>query len=516
MRINPKSLLVFLLVVFELVFAKTSLYQNYHQKNDLVQISSLSKMQKSYARIDLPESYITPEGNFKIHYSLAGSNAVDSIGYVHETGRIAEYAYSLLIDSLGFDSPPVDNIDGNEIDIYIRDWGGTYYAQTYLESKNQATSRPNDYISYMVIDNDYMDSRYETKGRDALQVTIAHEFFHMVQLGYNFTNDDLFFFEWSSVWFEDIAYPEINDYLQYTDFFHYPEESIFSTNGNHHYSLGIFLRYFSINYGIEIIRNIWEEVKDMSAKESLKEVIAEKTGYSLPWHINKFYRTCYFSGSRYHPEYSLLEDAVYFPDFNYSSVDTFDNDDIQFASNTESYGTSIHRIAFNKNIYTGIDRNTVYNDTLLGGYIKDYNFNKKSIEFSLSEDTFIGKSGPEDTLVIFMTNSVSEGKVDYNLILSERDRPRLASKINSVYPNPINNAVGSDLNFTFQTDLRNNRFSASLYNILGQRVLKKIYAIQFESGEYVLPINKELASGVYILQINSGSDRASRKITILK
>src|SRR6056297_332623 len=95
-KININIVGVIILFLFQIVLGKNNLYQSYHPKNDLVHISSLNRIQGVTGRIDLPETYITEAGHFKIHYTTAGNNAIDTIGYVHEAGRIAEYSYSLL------------------------------------------------------------------------------------------------------------------------------------------------------------------------------------------------------------------------------------------------------------------------------------------------------------------------------------------------------------------------------------------------------------------------------------
>ncbi|MCK4448744.1 MAG: hypothetical protein KAW56_16885, partial [Candidatus Marinimicrobia bacterium] len=133
------------------------------------------------------KKYTTSEGHFKIHYTTTGYNAVDSTitniynipDWVYETGKTAERAYRILVDTLKFQPPPPDNnIDGAEIDIFIKNWGGSYYGMTYPEDEVISTSRHYDWTSYIVIDNDYVESGYYTQGFDALHVTVAHEFFH--------------------------------------------------------------------------------------------------------------------------------------------------------------------------------------------------------------------------------------------------------------------------------------------------------------------------------------------------
>ncbi len=524
-----------LLYIFSLLFlfnglkAERKIYSSYNQKNDLVQLSSLKKVGETAQRRDLPETYITPEGNFKIHYTLSGADAVDSVGYVIEAGRAAEHAYSILIDSLNFQPPPVDNIDGEQIDIYIIEWSGRYYAQTYLESENRSTSRENDYISYMEIDNDYNDPAYSTRNLEALRVTIAHEFFHMVQLGYNYFQSgdlpgmdygDTYFLEWSSVWFEEIAYPKINDYWQYVDdFLTYPSNSMW--NYNYWYSLGIFLHYISNNYDAFVITDIWEEIKDgYHAIDALDKILQKETNHSLAWHWNRFFQVIYYTGNRYDPVYSLCEDAQFFPELriDYTNHPIFDKKQDLTASVSPG-ATRSFQLTFDKSQYVGVDKNSSYQDSLTSGYtIHNQLFNDFSSDFQLYQDTFIGEISSQDTLIVYMTNSTLQRTMDFDFTISEREKPSIATKIINLYPNPIDTRNSDRVSVEVLADARDQNFKLILYDLLGRKVVEEDYTLDREletSQVYDLRIRPEISSGIYILQCKTKSSSNSKKVTII-
>ena len=74
--------------------------------------------------------------------------------------------------------------------------------------------------SYLEIDNNFTDPGYkQTRGLDALRVTIAHEFHHAIQFGYYAKFDGSWWQESTSTWMEEVAYPHIDDYLQYLTYF---------------------------------------------------------------------------------------------------------------------------------------------------------------------------------------------------------------------------------------------------------------------------------------------------------
>ena len=81
-----------------------------------------------------------------------------------------------------------------------------------------------------------------------MKITIAHEFFHAIQRAYLESDGyNSFFFELSSVWIEDVIFPNVNDYMLFGpaagDYFDNPEINIDQCNG---YGLGLYGHY--LNY----------------------------------------------------------------------------------------------------------------------------------------------------------------------------------------------------------------------------------------------------------------------------
>ena len=94
-------------------------------KHDLV-LPGLPKEspQVLYQRPVLPQVYNAAEGHFQFHYTNTGTDAVAQVytnpdgvpDFIYEAGRCAERVYRLLIDTLGFQPPPSDGIDGDATD----------------------------------------------------------------------------------------------------------------------------------------------------------------------------------------------------------------------------------------------------------------------------------------------------------------------------------------------------------------------------------------------------------------
>ncbi len=255
----------------------------------------------AFQRPSLPLSYATPDGRFRFHYAVTGSDAVNPTAtklpgvpdYIYEAVLAAQKAHNLLVTQLGFDPPMSDRgVHGPEYDFYVIDEPADRYGETAWDFLDATGRAP----AYSIVDNDF--TGYNTPGLAALRVTVAHEYFHGVQLNYRFRDEDIFFLEMSSVWFEDFAYDEVNDYYFYLrDFFNNPDRSLHETDG---YESAIWLHYLVKRARTSrIMLDLWKNVKLESAIRSFKTVL-ESSPYSLPFTqaFSEFYNWCYFTGPR--------------------------------------------------------------------------------------------------------------------------------------------------------------------------------------------------------------------------
>jgi hypothetical protein len=240
----------------------------------------------------LSRRYDSPAGRFLIHYIDSGAHAVyqpnvrtlvDSVpDYVVMIARIADSMYIRQIDSLGYPQPPLDGfypsgID-NRFDVYVMALSAQFYGLTYIDAILTAQTA----TSYMVIDNDYASiEKYANRPLDAARVTIAHEYFHAVQFGMDYTEYDgypnvtrrQYWMEMSAVWMEEECYDEINDYYDYLPFFlGRPTISLQAFGGNynlHPYGAGIFPVFLAERFGRDIIRDIWQRCASVAGPNFL-------------------------------------------------------------------------------------------------------------------------------------------------------------------------------------------------------------------------------------------------------
>jgi hypothetical protein len=279
-----------------------------------------------YRPDDLPLSLISPAGHFKIHYTDIGYNAAADT-FIAQAAAAYDYSYDLLVNQLHFDPPPNDTVDGPEYDIYIYNLGD--YGMTTPDGSAPTDDHPYGSTSFIHMDNSFQ--RTFTKGVDGMLVTTAHEFFHMVQIGYrNFTStgfDSRWLFEGCAVWMEDYAFDEINDYLQYLpSYLSRLNKSFYAFNGLHEYGTGIFYMMLEQKYGPDIMRSIWQNFSNLGVFEAVDEAMRQQ-GSSFALELNDHMVWNYFTGTRANPELYYSEGE------NYPLIET---------NQTDSISTTLH------------------------------------------------------------------------------------------------------------------------------------------------------------------------------
>ena len=102
-------------------------------------------------------------------------------------------------------------------DIYLSQIGGELFGYA-APDRGQASKQhpiPRRLHGYLVLDNDYSAFEFPgTKPADDLEVTLAHEYNHILQFGYD-AFQDAWFAESTATWMEDQVYNGIDDYLRY-------------------------------------------------------------------------------------------------------------------------------------------------------------------------------------------------------------------------------------------------------------------------------------------------------------
>jgi len=508
-------------------------------RNDLKNPKNLRKQTGTmqYTRPDLPYSFSSAEGHFLIHYTLEGDSAVDSTctnmagvpDWVYEAAQIAERSYRLLIDTLGFQVPPVDDEASPETDLYIIDVGYDY-AYTYPEAPVTSTpDQTDDYTAYTEIDNDY--TGYATPGLAALQVTIAHEYFHVVQLGYNwFTSNNLsgavdgdtYFLEWCSTWMEERSYPEVNDYYNYVySFFYSPARSLWFYN--YSYALGFFIRFILDQYGEDLLIKVWDKIKTDYAFESIQSVLADEYAADLAGLWNEFIYRCYFTGERYDPDLSLSTDAQDFPLLQVANTEEYIGT-TEFNSTVKPFANILYCITFRQDLLCGINASTDYENYFSGRYLlvkEDIGQISKAVV--LNENQFVGDISDGDSLLVFMTNFHRDDSYPLTLTVAAVDDSfKITTKILTVYPNPYLPGDYENLMIDLQLGSITKAIKTNWFDLRGRNAYHKNFVGPYEIGLQSISFSSadlsgaRLASGVYVLRIEVGSKIFNRKVLLLK
>lgn len=241
-------------------------------------------------------SYESLGGQFRIFYTLESRHAVPDDDeepangipdYVESLGGIMDEIWVAYIDDMGYRQPPDDAIYH---DFGQNDWGGDSRYDIYLQNIEQndgyrvvegCTEQPEHCAGYMVIENDFVGFSYPST-EIAFKVLGAHEFFHVVQDGYDADADD-FWKEGTATWAEEQAYPEQDDFeWLIRAYFDEPGRPLNKTTTNpgdgFPYGTAIFAQFLSERFEPDVIRQIWGQCehigdRDLDALEAVDAVL---------------------------------------------------------------------------------------------------------------------------------------------------------------------------------------------------------------------------------------------------
>ena len=283
--------------------------------------SSQALLAPYFDRPDLPLDILSPSGKFRIHYTTFGVDKVNSEDknnngipdYVELAAEYFDHSHSIIVDSLGYNPPAPDSSGkGREFDVYLISMSRTY-GITWLEETVPGVV--DAYSCYIEVDNDFFG--FKTTPLQALMVTSAHEYFHAVQVGYRYRDEDVFFMEMCSTWMEDFIYEQVNDYLQYiNNFFKNINYPFYYTNKSwFEYGSCLWNHMITKKYGVELIRKVWELVPEQTAFNSIQQVLQQyDTTFKLE--LVSFGLWNYFTGSRANT-ISYYSEGDLYPEVNF-------------------------------------------------------------------------------------------------------------------------------------------------------------------------------------------------------
>jgi len=281
---------------------------------------SPAKQGRLEALMNRPEkdtSIVSPDGIFRIHYNLSGSQAP---GYdVQELAEAFDSSYNYEVNILGYPPHFSDVVtDGEDkYDVYIENLGSGFYGETVLETQHTGGV----YSTYMRIDNEFQDGFPSTsKGIRGAKVTAAHEYHHAIQVGnYGFFGSERYFYELTSTSMEEFVYDDINDYYNYLPQYFRQTYRAFVDWDRDGYALVLWNLYLREKFtkegepdrGFDIIKRCWEILADQSvALTSISQALFEN-GTSFKQEFSNYGVWCYFTGYRADPVKYFEESPAY-------------------------------------------------------------------------------------------------------------------------------------------------------------------------------------------------------------
>ncbi len=254
--------------------------------------------------------YDSPDSNFRIWYNPKSEDEVNGIdatdcdasGYpdwVEHAGQYLEKTRAYLVDTLGARPPIPDSGRGGDdkTDVYFVNLGSSLYGMTYTDG----TLPDGTASAFVEIENDFAGhTEYAGRETDALAVTCAHEFFHTIHFAYTTEMSNVWWMEATAVWSEEQNFPEINDYLNYLDYFQdYPSTALNDdTPSGRIYGTVLLPIFIGMNYGERAVIDIWERVFDMNIYQALEDW-ADSVGVNLNDFYGEFARWNFFVGDNY-------------------------------------------------------------------------------------------------------------------------------------------------------------------------------------------------------------------------
>jgi hypothetical protein len=228
----------------------------------------ITPSRNSYSVPEAPKSPAC-DANFCVHWVDQGLDApslkdTDGDGipdYVERVLAVAEHVHHVENEKLGWREPLSDGTLGGghgKTDIYLAEIGGELFGYA-APDRGQAVNghQPIHLHGYLVLDNDYSPFEFpHTEPGHDLKVTLAHEYNHILQFGYD-AYEDPWFAESTAVWMEDQVYNGINDYLRYVRKWVKLWETPLTANTLKEYGSAVWNQWLARHYGRAIIREAW-------------------------------------------------------------------------------------------------------------------------------------------------------------------------------------------------------------------------------------------------------------------
>jgi uncharacterized protein DUF6055 len=220
-----------------------------------------------------PEAHASPActEHFCVHWvdegvdapRLADGDADGVPDFVDRVEAVAEHVHAVENERLAWREPRCDGSRGGlscRTDVYLDELSGALFGYA-APDRGQATPAhrlPRRLHGYLVLDNDYGRGEFPgTTSDHDLEVTFAHEYAHILQLGYD-AYQDAWFAESSAVWMEDRVYDGVNDYRRYVRRWVNRYDTPLTASSIKEYGSVVWSKWLARRYGAAVLRSAWE------------------------------------------------------------------------------------------------------------------------------------------------------------------------------------------------------------------------------------------------------------------
>ncbi|HKP64062.1 MAG TPA: MXAN_6640 family putative metalloprotease [Polyangiales bacterium] len=274
---------------------------------------------------DRVEQLDSADGKFRIHYTRAGEHAVPSADanadgvpdFVQQVAQEYAAVGAYYASELGFE-PPLSDGDGR-FDVYLLDFPTSSDGE--FRRENCLRDQPFRCTGYMLHENDFNGRNYPSLAR-ATRILASHEYFHAVQAGYD-AEAGRVTGEGTAVWASEQYDPTLTDlegfvagYLDNTE--RSLEQEPMGPFDQFSYGSSLFFQYLGERYGRDVIRELWEALRDQAEAggsktwpEVLDRVLVDAHDSSLGAAFTEFSSWNLFTGGRADPERGYAGGAGY-------------------------------------------------------------------------------------------------------------------------------------------------------------------------------------------------------------
>ena len=463
-------------------------------------------------------STLSPSGKFMIHFNDYYNGIED---YANSVALSADSSRKVIVDIMNFRSEISD--EDSIYDIYIEE----------LPNGSYGWNCPDDELgsSWIEIDDNYVGSNYSTTGKDAMRISIAHEFFHAIQRAYiPSPGSNSFFYELSSMWIEDIIYPDINDYINFSqigdDYFSNPTNNMNQYNG---YGLGLYPHYLNFVFDNQIMQRIWEQLSiDADVFNAINNVLNDSqynynSSFVETW--IDFNTRNLFNGlfDNMNNEIYYYEDQILFNpiatnilDINgYLEPGLDEWEAFEYETNVNNKSVEIRSFSPTQTnpqqFLFNVNQNNSFTSFSL---ISD---NQDQIEFLSAENYNTLNYILDDDDIFHFVYISDDNSNSINTIIQKRDKD-ISYEVDC-YPNPIN--IDQNLTLKLSSSIEVSNLKVDIFNINGQLIQSfDLGNFSYSNHDFnevsFTPFNSFLSSGVYILKLYLDDYIVSKKIVYLK